>query len=80
MDRVAVKSSNVKAVGYDRKKHILEIEFLNDTLYNYKPISESQFIDFILAPSKGKWIHENLRNNDAIKVTKIFKPDDKPKK
>ena len=61
MDRNAVKSSNIKAVGYDPLNETLEIEFLNGGVYQYSGFSQDKFDSFINSPSLGRWFAAEIR-------------------
>lgn len=61
MDRLAVKSSNIRAIGYDEATNTLEIEFKTGSVYQYQPVPNS-FVDrFTAAPSKGRFFDLYIR-------------------
>jgi hypothetical protein len=60
MNRQSVKSSNVKSIGYDELKQVLEVEFNNGTIYQYLKVPENIYINVITAPSIGSAIHSVL--------------------
>lgn len=69
MERKQVKSSNVKSVGYDEVKRILEVEFIGGDVYQYVNVPPETHVNLITSPSIGKAIHTLLRNKfDAKKV------------
>ncbi len=35
MDRIQVRSSNIRSIGYDQNRQILEVEFLKGGVYQY---------------------------------------------
>ena len=35
MDRIQVRSSNIRSIGYDQKTQTLEVEFLKGGVYQY---------------------------------------------
>ena len=53
--RIRVKSSNVHSIGYDNEKEILQVEFLNGSVYEYYEVPEIIFNEFMAATSKGKY-------------------------
>lgn len=65
---IAVKSSNVKAIGYDPRTSYLYIQFLPESkaqrgdLYRYKGVNEDVFRRFERAPSKGVFVWSNVRD------------------
>ena len=54
MKRQKVKSSNLKSVGYDNVSELLEIEFLNGSIYQYKKVPEKLHTTLIKSDSLGK--------------------------
>jgi hypothetical protein len=71
MDRKAVKSSNMKSIGYDSKKMLLEVEFNNGGIYQYHPVTEEAYIEMQNADSVGKWFWANVKNNKSIKFKEM---------
>lgn len=61
MDRNAVKSSNIKSVGYDPLNVTLEIEFKNGGVYQYSGFTADKYEDFINSPSLGRWFAAEIR-------------------
>jgi len=62
VEMIAVRSSNVAAIGHDPDDLILEIEFLDGSLYRYYDVPEEVFHDFVLAPSKGRFVWSDIRD------------------
>lgn len=56
MQRQEVKSSNIKSMGYDSLNKILEIEFLNRTLYQYKNVPQEVYEKLMAAKSHGAFL------------------------
>lgn len=54
MERTPVKSSNVKAIGYDADNKVLEVEFHNGGLYQYKQVPKLVYNRLMTAESIGK--------------------------
>jgi len=67
----SVESSNVKRVGYIRGKKLLYIEYHSGGTYQYHPISNRTYQELMSAPSIGKYIWANIRNNSAYQWEKI---------
>ena len=63
MERIAVQSSNVAEIGYDPDSMILEVLFHNDSLYHYFDVPEVLFRAFVRADSKGRFLHQQIKNN-----------------
>ena len=64
-----VKSSNIKAVGYDELKMILRVQFYSGGTYEYKDVPRKIWMDFITSKSLGKYFYKKIR--DKYKTTKI---------
>jgi hypothetical protein len=62
MNRVAVASSNIASIGYEPELFILEVEFLNGTVYQYYDVPPEVYEAFLAAGSKGSFHHRNIRN------------------
>lgn len=60
-DTIAVKSSNLKEVAYDRVANMLQIEFHGGRLYWYADVPESRFYGLLRAASKGKYHHKYIK-------------------
>ena len=61
MDLTFVVSSNVSAIGY--KDGILEVHFRSGAVYQYHNTTQNLYIEFLAAPSKGKFVHQRLKNH-----------------
>lgn len=61
MDRKYVTSSNIASIGYDSFSMILEVEFLNGTIYQYFDIPETIYEDLMAADSHGKYLNEYIK-------------------
>jgi hypothetical protein len=60
MDRVPVKSSNIREVGYDQESNILEILFVDGGLYHYFDVPPTVYDGILGATSPGKYFHANV--------------------
>lgn len=61
MDRQAVSSSNIAAIGYDGDSATLEVEFNNGAVYQYFDVPEHVFNDFLSADSVGAYLANNIK-------------------
>jgi hypothetical protein len=61
MHRIPVSSSNLASVGYDEGSQILEIEFIDGSVYQYFNVPVRVFDGFMSAASHGKYFHRNIR-------------------
>ncbi len=62
MDRVPVSSSNLLSVGYDPSAETLEVEFKNQTIYQYYNVPLVMYEQLMQAPSIGAFFNANIRN------------------
>lgn len=60
MQRHDVKSSNVKAIGFDASTKTLEIEFHNGRVQHYFGISEELYGKLMTADSVGSFLHAKI--------------------
>lgn len=63
MQRQPVISSNLAAVGYEPSRRVLEIEFLNGTIYQYREVPVSIYQGLMAAASHGSYFHANIRSH-----------------
>ena len=62
MQRINVKSSNLKSVGYDSNEKTLEIEFLNGAVYQYFNVPPEIYNTLMRASSHGRYFNKYIRN------------------
>jgi hypothetical protein len=62
MERQPVTSSNLKSVGYDRARRVLEIEFQNGRVYRYHDVPPEEYEELLKAPSLGRYFNDNIRD------------------
>lgn len=62
MERQPVSSSNLKSVGYDRDRRVLEIEFQNGRVYRYHDVPPEEYEELMKAPSLGRYFIANIRD------------------
>lgn len=67
--RQAVKSSNLRSVGYDFEKKTLEVEFNNGTVYQYFLVPDNYYTGLMKAQSKGAYLNRYIK--DAYRVAKV---------
>jgi len=61
--RGPISSSGLAAVGYSKRRHILEIEFVNGAIYRYLNVPPLIYRDLMSAVSKGRYYDSNIRGN-----------------
>lgn len=70
MDRKYVSSSNIASIGYDSMSQILEIEFLNGSIYQYYDVPEALYEGLMAADSHGKYLNEFIKRG-GYSYTKV---------
>lgn len=63
MRRRSVASTNLGAVGYDAKTRTLEVEFLNDRVYQYRGVPQNIHDQLMRASSKGRFFNTYVRDS-----------------
>ncbi|MCZ2102631.1 MAG: KTSC domain-containing protein [Chitinophagales bacterium] len=61
MNRQTVNSSNIASVGYDEATSTLEIEFLNNSIYQYFDVPQHIYQVLMNADSHGKHLAQNIK-------------------
>jgi len=69
MQRIAVASSTIRAVGYDERNQALEVEFKSGGIYQYMNMPNSVYERFMAASSKGKFLAQFIK--DKYKTIKV---------
>jgi KTSC domain-containing protein len=59
----AVVSTGIVSIGYSRRLHILEIEFVNGAVYRYLEVAPSIHRDLMAADSKARYYDANIKGN-----------------
>jgi|ERR1044071_1001261 hypothetical protein len=59
--RQSVRSSALASVGYSKRLHALEIEFINGAIYRYLDVAPKIYHDLMIAPSKARFYDVNIR-------------------
>ena len=60
MERKRVKSSKIRAVGYDPKSQALEVEFSDGKLLLYSGVSQEVHRQFMAAPSPTSFFEDKI--------------------
>ena len=69
MQLITVKSSNIKAVGFE--KGVLTVQFHSGHLWEYSPVGKQLFDEMLKASSIGAFFIERVKNNPIINARKI---------
>ncbi len=56
-----VLSTEIEWIGYERKKKMLQVEFIAGSIYQYDQVPESVYQDFLVADSYGKYFEEHIK-------------------
>src|SRR6266496_2460459 len=59
--RHPVQSTAIAAVGYSKRRHILEIEFVNGAIYRYLDVPSSMYRDLMSAESQARFYDFNIK-------------------
>jgi hypothetical protein len=71
-----LKSTNIKAVGYDKKDKTLEVEFHSGGTYKYNDVPKTLFDRIKRVKSPGKFFHNHIRKDDKYEYSKLEKEAD----
>lgn len=71
MNRKPVVSSNITSVGYDEETKTLEVEFFNQKVFQYSPITQEGYSLLMNAESIGSFFARNIKNSPNIVAKEI---------
>ena len=60
MERKRVNSSKIRAVGYDSKSRVLEVELRDGTVLAYSGVSQEVHRQFMNAPSPTSYYEDKI--------------------
>jgi hypothetical protein len=66
-----LKSTNIKAVGYDKKEKTMEVEFHSGGTYKYNNVPKNLFDRIKRVKSPGKFFHKHIRKDSKFEYNKI---------
>ena len=69
MERKRVNSSKIHAVGYDFKSQLLEVEFTDGKLIQYRGVSPEVHRQFMAAPSPTSFFEDKI--DESFPSTRI---------
>jgi len=61
--RQRVESSAIASIGYSKRRHILEIEFVNGAIYRYFDVPPAVHRELMSAESKARFYDSNIRRH-----------------
>jgi len=70
MDRKKVSSSSIRAVGYDERNRLLEVEFNDGRVNQYSGVSAEVHRRLISAPSIVSYFRDNVEESFTAKRVK----------
>jgi hypothetical protein len=62
MQRQMVESSNLRSVGYDAERSLMEVEFKNGSIYQYKGVPQAVYDELMRANSHGQYFNSKIKN------------------
>ena len=68
MERNKVSSTNIKSIGYDNG--ILEIEFINETIFTYNNVPKIKYMELIKSYSKGSFLAKEIKGKFSYRKIK----------
>lgn len=63
MDRKPLKSSKLRAAGFDERLRLLEIEFANGDIYHYGAVSPEVFRQLMASPSPNSFFEDKIEES-----------------
>jgi hypothetical protein len=63
ISRQPVESSAIAKIGYSKRRHILEIEFVNGAIYRYLNVNPAVYRDLMSAESKARFYHVSVKGH-----------------
>lgn len=63
ISRQPVHSHALAAIGYSKRLHALEVEFVNGAVYRYNNVPPEIYRDLLDAPSKARFYDANVRGH-----------------
>jgi hypothetical protein len=74
--RQRVQSTAIAAVGYSKRRHILEIEFVNGAIYRYRDVPPSVYRDLMSAKSKARFYDFNIKKKyRSVRIRSYWKDE-----
>jgi hypothetical protein len=61
--RQPVESTAIAKIGYSKRGHILEIEFINGAVYRYRDVPATVYRDLMSAKSKTRFYDSNVKGH-----------------
>jgi len=73
MEMEAVSSSTIESIGFDNNTRVLAVKFKGKRprVYTYHGVTLELFRQFLLAPSKGKFLDQHIKSKYQAKEVGI---------
>jgi KTSC domain len=76
MNRKPLSSGKLKTAGYDESARVMEIEFTNGDVYEYKGVSREIYRQLMASPSPSSFFEDKIDEQFSGKrLAKISKSD-----
>ena len=73
--REPVVSTVIRSIGYSKRLHTLEIEFVNGAVYRYLQVARSVYQALMVADSKAAYYDRNVKGHfTSVKMRPRTKP------
>lgn len=63
MERKRVNASNLRAIGYDARTQMLEVELRSGTVVQFSGVSETVYRGFVNAPSPDSYYRDRIEDD-----------------
>lgn len=57
-----IASTALRSIGYSKRRHILEVEFVNGAIYRYYEVAPSVYQALLTADSKARYYDFNIKH------------------
>jgi KTSC domain-containing protein len=69
MEHTSIASSSIRSAGYDSQTMIMEVAFVNESIYQYFEVPEHIFQGLLTAPSAGIYLNTVVKG--AYRYTRL---------
>jgi hypothetical protein len=69
LDRKPLKSSKLRGAGFDERSRVMEIEFVNGDVYEYKGVSPETYRQLMASPSPNSFFEDKIEEAFSGKRT-----------
>ena len=67
MERKPMNAANIRAVGYDSRNRLLEVEFRSGSIVQYSGVSEQLYRGLMNAPSVDSYFRDRIEEDFPVK-------------